>query len=99
MEFTIVLDDEKLLCLTETLALNYASGALAKQFGEGNVSNEIVLGGITKNLGELLRSLLRDPLKNKAFRKKFNTFFEGHEVDMISEIAWPWMEELLVWES
>lgn len=102
MEFNISLSDEALLFLAETIALAYGSyvrQSLENGLGKNSYSAELILDGVETSLRESVRKLLRKPLQNGEFRRRFYSHFSTHDHDSIRELAWPWMEECLTWET
>ena len=96
--YPIRLDEVTILFLAETIAIGYCD-----KLREACEANTLVvaacLDAIETSLREALRDLLREPLRDSTFRKLFNEYFENHPVADVRTIAWPWMEDQLVWES
>lgn len=98
-EYQLPLDESQVLFFAELIALVYCS--VLKKACLMSISSEVPIGPafLEQALRENLRALLREPLRNPLFREKFNEHFRTYDHTDVREVAWGWMQEVLVWES
>lgn len=90
------IEDNDLMFFAEMAAMMYCSIAiLTVMSGPLSILPRIM----EAELQDRLRALLREPLRDSFFRKEFNNYFSVHAAIDVREVAWPWMQEVLTWES
>ncbi|MBU6388332.1 hypothetical protein KGQ72_00400 [Patescibacteria group bacterium] len=98
-EYSLPLDEAQVFFFAEMIALMYCSvvrrACLMSMCSEAPFAPVFLETALRENL----RALLREPLRNPFFRGKFTEYFQRHEHEDVREVAWAWMEEVLVWES
>ncbi len=98
-EYQLPLDESQILFFAEIIALMYCSvikkACVMLIQSDAPIAPIFLEEGLRKNL----RALLREPLRSPLFRERFNEYFQNHEFIDVREVAWAWMQEVLVWES
>ncbi len=95
----VLLDEAQLLFLTELIAFMYCNSVKEASISVLRSKPPIAPVMMEGLLREHLRGLLREPLRNPLFRATLAKHFSRHQLHDVREIAWKWMEEVLVWES
>ena len=98
-EYSLPLKESEILFFAEIIALAYCS--VLKRACVMSIGLEVpILPALMEEmLRKNLRALLREPLRNPLFRERFNEYFRVHDYADIRNVAWVWMQEILVWES
>jgi hypothetical protein len=100
-----VLSDQDLIFFAELIGILYTGIACSRTNKFIDCRTVYPVGGIffscqlEQSLGEHLRELLQEALRDSSFRNAFYTHFSNHDMKEIHDIAWPWMQEQLTFES
>jgi len=99
-EIMIKMSDEEVIYHTEVFIILYLSEVNIINSGRPDkLANNLFNANFREILAENLRAFLREPLKDPRFRKKFNEYFENHELESVRIRASLWLSDILVWED
>jgi hypothetical protein len=98
-EYQLPLDESQVIFFAELIALMYCSTLMEACRLSTRLELPILPVLFEEAFRENLRSLLREPLRDSFFRKRFNEYFYTHSCAEVREVAWAWMQKVLVWEK
>lgn len=94
--YTVVLSTDALLSSAEAITSMYIAVV-------NGVPCDMIALALVRNYAEGLEGalveLLRAPLRDREFSRAFFKFFERHPIEDIRTIGYPWLEEVLHFES
>lgn len=96
--YSVPLSSNVLIHLAESVAMHYIAALMGMQALK-TLASKCVCTGMAQMSADALRDLLREPLRDPRFRAEFTQYFSEYPSSDIVDIAWPWMQKTLVWES
>lgn len=95
----INLSEDEVLFLTELLVLTHLISIMGKHHSKPGTSQAFTVETLGVMVCEPLRSLLREPLQDPEFRRRFNEHFKNHPHQHLSGAGFDWLQEQLTFES
>jgi hypothetical protein len=96
----IKMTDEDIIYHVEVFLLFYLGKVdIVKNGKSDKLANGIFNANYKDILEKSLKVFLKEPLKDPRFRKKFNEYFENHELEVVRIHGSLWLSEILVWED
>lgn len=95
----INVSEDEVLFLVELLILAHLASLAGKLYSQPGTPQAFINEQFGAMACEPLRSLLREPLKDPGFRRRFNEHFSTHPNSHFQGIGFDWLQEQLTFES
>lgn len=107
--FCVEMTEDHLLFTTEVLisqhlelefaVASFPSVSPVPEIARGEILRAAFFYEVDTSIMETIRTLLREPLRDSSFRKRFNEHFETHENPLLAQLGSRWLDEILVFEA